>query len=201
MYKNVRTLLQVPDVFSFLRINSKNILKLKERACFVTDDLQYIVRPGIKSSIEQFIETLRKYYETTSANVNLVSSQTTSNVFQETGHCMCYLMDIYEENQSKSFINIFVNNLLNNMKRSSNNYQFDPNVNKFASVLNILAGNNAYEFIRLNLPGSLPSPTTLKAYNQDINLQLKESDFRFNSLKGYLELLDSNHVFVVCISE
>ena len=33
---------------------------------------------------------------------------------------MCYLMDICEENQSKSFINIFVNNLLNNMKRSSN---------------------------------------------------------------------------------
>ncbi|CAF1363449.1 unnamed protein product [Rotaria sordida] len=194
--KNVRILLQVPDVFSFLQINSTDILKLKERACFVTDDLQYIVRPGIKSNIEQFIKTLRKYYESTSANVNFVSSQTTSNVFKETGHCMCDLMDIYKENQSKSFINIFVNNLLNNMKRSSNNYQFDPIVNKFASVLNILAGNNAYEFIRLNLPGSLPSTTTLKAYNQDINLQLKESDFRFNSLKDYLELIDSNHVFV-----
>ena len=70
--KNVRTLLQVPDVFSFFRINSKDKLKLKVRVYFVTDDLQYIVRPGIKLSIEQFIEILRKYYETTSANVNLV---------------------------------------------------------------------------------------------------------------------------------
>ena len=199
--KNVRTLLQVPDVLSFLQINSKDTLKLKERACFVTDDLQYIVRPGIKSNIEQFIKTLRKYYQSTSPNFNFVSSQTASNVFKEKDHCMCDLINIYKENQSKSFINIFGNNLLHNMQRSSNNYQFDSIVNKFASVLNILAGNNAYEFIRLNLPGSLPSTTTLKAYNQDIDLQLKESDFRFNSLKDYLELINSNHVLVVSILE
>src|SRR5262249_25639917 len=55
--KNVRILLQVPDVFSFFQINSKDILQLKEEACFVMDDLQYIVRPGIKSNMEQFIGT------------------------------------------------------------------------------------------------------------------------------------------------
>ncbi|CAF3773251.1 unnamed protein product [Rotaria sp. Silwood1] len=194
--KNVRILLQVPDVFLFFQINSKDILKLKEKACFVTDDLQFIVRPGIKSNIEQFIETLRKYYESTSANVNYVSSQRTSNVIKKTDHCMCDLIDIYQENQSKSFINIFVSNLLKNMKRSSNNYQFDDTVNKFASVLHILAGHNAYEFIRLNLPGSLPSITTLKTYNQNINLQLRECEFRFDCLKDHLELIDSNHVFL-----
>ncbi|CAF1022311.1 unnamed protein product [Rotaria magnacalcarata] len=155
--KNVRILLQVPDVFIFLQINSKDILKLKERACFVTNDLQYIIRPGIKSNLEQFIETLRKYYKSTSNNENFVSSQTTANVIKETTHCMCHLIDIYQSNRAKSFINIFVSNLLKNMTQSSNNYQFDPIVNKFASVFNILAGNNAYEFIRLNLPGSLPS--------------------------------------------
>ncbi|CAF2740457.1 unnamed protein product [Rotaria sp. Silwood2] len=194
--KNVRILLQVPDVFIFLQINSKDIFKLKERACFVTDDLQYIVRPGIKSNLEQFIETLRKYYKSTSHNEDFVSSQTTTNVTKETTHCMCHLIDIYQSNQSKAFINIFVSNLLKNMTRSSNNYQFDPIVNKFASVFNILAGNNAYEFIRLNLPGSLPSTTTLKSYNQNMNLQLSECEFRFDSLKDHLVFVDSNHVFV-----
>ncbi|CAF2945704.1 unnamed protein product [Rotaria sp. Silwood2] len=194
--KNVRILLQVPDVFLFFQINSKDILKLKEKACFVTDDLQFIVRPGIKSNIEQFIEALKKYYESTSTNVNYISSQRTSNVIKKTDYCMCDLIDIYQENQSKSFINIFVSNLLKNMKRSSNNYQFDHTVSKFASVLNILAGHNAYEFIRLNLPGSLPSITTLKTYNQNINLQLSECEFRFDSLKDHLELIDSNHVFL-----
>jgi hypothetical protein len=110
-------------------------------------------------------------------------------------------MDINKENQSASFANIFVSNLLRNMPRSSNNYQYDPIINKFASVFNILAGHNAYEFIRLNLPGSLPSITTLKTYNQNINLQLSECEFRFDSLKAHLELVDSNHVFVVGISK
>jgi hypothetical protein len=199
--KNVRILLQVPDVFLFFQINSKDILKLKERACFITDDLKYIVRPGIKCNIEQFIETLRKYYASTSTNVNFLSSQTTSNVIKRTDHCICDLIDVTKENQSKPFVNIFITNLLKNMKRSSNNFQFDPVVSKFASVFNIYAGHNAYEFIRLNLPGSLPSTTTLKHYNENINLQLRECEFRFDSLKDHLELIDSNHVFVVGISE
>jgi hypothetical protein len=105
------------------------------------------------------------------------------------------------EYQSKSFAHIFVKNLLKNINRSSNNYQFDPDVNKFASIFNILAGHNAYEFVRINLPGSLPSVTTLKNYNQNINLHLNEGEFRFDSLKNYLNLIDSNHVFMVSILE
>ncbi|CAF4817628.1 unnamed protein product [Rotaria sp. Silwood2] len=81
------------------------------------------------------------------------------------------------------------------MERSSNNYQFDPNVNKFASVLNILAGHNAYEFIRINLSGALPSTITLKNYNQNISLPLRECEFRFDILKNYLDSIDSNYVF------
>ncbi len=141
--KNVRILLQVPDVFSFFQMNSKDILKLKERACFLTDDLRYVVRPGIKSNIEQFIETLRKYYKSTSNSVSFISSETRSDVTREAGHCTCDVMNANNENELKSFVDIFIDNLFKNMKRSSNNYRFDPIVNKFASVLNILAGHNA----------------------------------------------------------
>ena len=57
--KNVRILLQILDVFSFFQINNKDILKLKKQACFIDDDSSYIVRPGIRSNIEQFIELLK----------------------------------------------------------------------------------------------------------------------------------------------
>ncbi|CAF4683024.1 unnamed protein product, partial [Rotaria sp. Silwood1] len=43
---------------------------------------------------------------------------------------------------------------------------------------------------------SLPSVTTLKNYNQNINLHLNEGEFRFDSLKSYLDLIYSNHVFM-----
>jgi hypothetical protein len=191
--KNVRILLKIPDVFSFFQINNKDILKLKEKACFIADDSSYIVRPGIRSNIEQFIELLKSHYEST-----------TSNDIKGMNNCMCALGNINNGNteyQSKSFAHIFVNNFLKNINRSSNNYKFEPVVNKFASIFNILAGHNTYEFFRINFPGSLPSVTTLKNYNQNINLHLAEGEFRFDSLKNYLNLIDSDHIFMVNILE
>ncbi|CAF4159918.1 unnamed protein product, partial [Rotaria magnacalcarata] len=73
-----------------------------------------------------------------------------------------------------------------------------PMVSKFASALSILSGHDAYEFIRLNLPGALPSITTLRNYNRSISLPLRECEFRFESLKTYLDSIDSSYVFVVC---
>jgi hypothetical protein len=108
-------------------------------------------------------------------NINSVSSQATTSIEnKKTSQCICDLIRINKENeyyQSKSFVNIFVSNLLKNMKQANNNFQFDPIVTKFASVFNILAGHNAYEFIRINLPGALPTTTTLKNYNQTANLR------------------------------
>ncbi|CAF2042741.1 unnamed protein product, partial [Rotaria magnacalcarata] len=49
---------------------------------------------------------------------------------------------------------------------------------KFASALSTLSGHNAYKFIRLNLPGALPSITILRNYNQSIGLILRECEFR-----------------------
>ncbi len=77
--KNVRILLQIPDVFLFFKINNKDILNLKERACFIDDDSSYTVRPGIRSNIEQFIELLKDHDK----------SITKSDVNKGTNNCIC----------------------------------------------------------------------------------------------------------------
>ena len=41
--KNVRILLQVPDIFSFFQINCKETYDLKKKACFVADDMSFMV--------------------------------------------------------------------------------------------------------------------------------------------------------------
>ena len=200
--KNVRILLRIPNVFAFLDINSKEILELRKQVCFITDDLQYIVRPGVRSNMEQFIACLRTFYESTPSNPNVNSSRAaTSNSTNETGNVVSEPSRMINDNESKSFANIFVENLLRNMDRSSNNYRFNLNINKFASACHILAGHHAYEFIRINLPGSLPSITSLKNYNETMNMHLNESEFRFDLLSDYLHLIDSNHVFMVCVSK
>lgn len=192
--KNVRILLQTSDVFSFFKINNKDIFKLKQKACLIDDDLSYVVRPGIRANIEEFIEVLKDHYNpiTTSSRTDRMNS------------CICGFFNANGKDiggQSNSFTHAFLTNFTKNIDRSGNNYQFDEVVGKFASVLNILAGHQAYEFVRINLPGSLPSVTTLKKYNQDVNLGLNEGEFRFDCLREHLDLIDSNHVFVVCSVE
>ncbi|CAF4740615.1 unnamed protein product [Rotaria socialis] len=100
--KNVRILLQIPDVFSFFQKNNKDILKLKEQACFIDDDPSCVVRPGIRSNIEQFIELLKNHYKPI----------TEPNHAQGENSCMCGFLNINNgntEHQSKSFVHIFGN--------------------------------------------------------------------------------------------
>ncbi|CAF3788942.1 unnamed protein product [Rotaria sp. Silwood1] len=197
--KNVRILLQIPDIFSFFQINCKEAYDLKKKACFIDDDMNFIVREGIKCNIEQFVDLLKRHYQSRLTNTNTIFSRTTTSIEKnKSSQCICDLINIDGENeqyQSKPFINIFLSNFLKNMKRSKNNFQFHPIVTKFASVFRILAGYNAYEFIRINLLGSLPSDTTLKNYDENINFKLNECEFRFDLLKDYLDSIKSQYVF------
>ncbi|CAM4788583.1 unnamed protein product [Rotaria magnacalcarata] len=197
--KNVQTLLQVPDVFSFFQINCKETYDLKKKVCFIADDMTFMVRAGVRFNIQQFINLLKLQFESRLINVNAGSSATTTPIEnKKSAQCICNLINIDTENnqqESKPFINILLRNLLKNMKRSKNNFQFDPIVMKFSSVFRGLAGRNAYEFIRINMLGFLPSDTTLKNYDENINFQLKECEFRFGQMKDYLDSIKSQYVF------
>ncbi|CAF1212167.1 unnamed protein product [Adineta ricciae] len=197
--KNVQILLQVPDVFSFFRLNCKEISALKKKACFLDDDMNFLVRPGIKYNIEEFINLLNRHFEVKLMTNNTIPpNATASAAHNNIGQCVCGFTNIDTENdeyESEPFINIFLNNLLKNMKRPKNNFRFNDIIKKFASVLRILAGNNAYEFIRINLPGALPSNTTLENYDANMNFELKECEFRFDMLKDYMQSIKSEYVF------
>jgi hypothetical protein len=201
--RNVRILLRVPDVFSCFELECKEIRDLKTRACFV-DDTRYVVRAGIRYNIEHFIDLLRKHNVSTLTHMNRdLSQSTTSASTAEIDHSLHEIMDIFKDPngliQSKPFVYAFVDNLLKNTNRSNNHYEYNAIVEKFASALYILAGKNTYEFLRLNLPGALPSSTTLENHNQRVNSRLNECEFRFESLKNYLNSIDSTYVYAVSI--
>ena len=87
--KNVRLLLRIPDVFSFFQINSKDTLDLKERACFINDDMEYVVRAGVRSNIEQFIELLQKHHQPRAGNIIFVYLKTTTSIIILRNSSMC----------------------------------------------------------------------------------------------------------------
>ena len=76
--RSIRILLQVPDVFAFFQINSKDIISLKRQACIIADDNSYVVRAGIRSNIEQFIGALKALYGLKSTKSNFSYQTATS---------------------------------------------------------------------------------------------------------------------------
>ncbi|CAF2740480.1 unnamed protein product [Rotaria sp. Silwood2] len=58
--KNIRTLLNVPDVFAIFSINCKELANLKNNICFIDDDndKNVIVKSGIKAGVDYLITIL-----------------------------------------------------------------------------------------------------------------------------------------------
>jgi hypothetical protein len=202
--RNVRTLLRVPDALSFFDLHCKETGDLKRRACFVADDGQYIFKAGIRFNIEQFIDLLRKHSVSTLSrgdNALAYASEAASNT-ADSRHSSGNLVDLRaktEEIRSTSLVYAFIDNLLKNANRSSTHYEYSEAVEKFASALFILAGNHTYEFIRINLPGALPSTTTIEKRNRVINSRMTECEFHFDALHSYVRSIDSACVFAVSV--
>lgn len=60
--KNIRTLLNVPDVFAILHLRCKELPALKSSICFVDEDndRNVIVKSGIKAGIDDLIGVLKE---------------------------------------------------------------------------------------------------------------------------------------------
>ena len=60
--KNVRTLIHVPNVFSILSINCKELRELKTRLCFIDEDdkMNIIIKSGIKAGFDDLIAVLKE---------------------------------------------------------------------------------------------------------------------------------------------
>ncbi|CAM4788102.1 unnamed protein product [Rotaria magnacalcarata] len=58
--KNIRTLINVPDVLAVLNVKCKELVNLKNRICFIDEDNNdFIVKPGIKAGVADLIEVLK----------------------------------------------------------------------------------------------------------------------------------------------
>ena len=86
--------------------------------------------------------------------------------------------------------------MANNLTKPSNHNRYSNLVKEFAFVLSILGGRQAYEFIRINLPGGLPSLQKLSSFFNEEREQLVEGEFRFDSMKAHLKSMNVSYAFV-----
>ena len=170
---NVHSLLRSTDLFSFFQLECVESAALRQRACFQLNDGSFLVKPVIRNNLQHCIETLRSIYNPTKHNERDLFDRHNS------GESASFSGD--------SFAHEFMRNTLENMKRSKNNYAYSSSIRRFASALYVLGGKNAYEFLRINLPGALPSISTLEMYNDDLCKPIEECEFRFDELKEHLD--------------
>ena len=58
--KTTRALINVPDVLAVLDLKCRELLDIKKRLCFITDDNEFVVKPGIKAGIDDLIFLLKE---------------------------------------------------------------------------------------------------------------------------------------------
>ena len=60
--RNIRTLINVPNIFSILRIKCKQLTELKDRICFIDEDdpNNFVIKSGIETGMTDLITVLKE---------------------------------------------------------------------------------------------------------------------------------------------
>jgi len=190
-------LLNTADVFGFFQVESTETDDLKAACCLKSKTGQYIIKPGIQTDLKILVTLLKqKLQQQQQQKLVLHENKQTDENFISIDFINKYpllksLIKWYKQNdmgdndKPTEFLTSFIDNLVHNLTQSSNNYRYTDKVKNFAICLYILGGKQSYEFVRLNLPGSLPNLTTVNDLINQSNITLTEAEFRFDSLQQF----------------
>ncbi|CAF0898057.1 unnamed protein product, partial [Didymodactylos carnosus] len=180
---NIHSLLRAKDLFLIFQLDCDELNNLKTRACLKLKTGEYIIRPGIKQNLDYCISLFK----------NKIQEQ---HQQQLTGELLISTVTSIPMNDAAhSFLSTFIDNINKNTRRSKNNYQYDLHVRRFASCVFTLGGRNAYEFLRINLPGAFPSISALESYDNEFYSKIEECDFRFDALNRYLQSINCKFAY------
>lgn len=193
-------LVEIDDVFSILQFESDQTTSLKElvRVSGKNELGNYVffVMPGIRLKLDTFIRSIRSLL----SPIGSSSSATTKpfTIPSDLLHRYPFLIDLLsclESNLLTDFSLDFISNLLSNLTRSKNCFRYKEAVKDFATSLYILGGRNAYEFVRLNIPGSLPNIISLRPSLSSSKYHFIEGEFQYEHLKDFIKPFDSKYAF------
>ena len=100
-----------------------------------------------------------------------------------------------DDTDQYSFLRVFIDNITSNLASDRNTFRYCDSVRNFALSFYIMGGKPTYEFIRLNLPGSLPNLSMLTASISDNRFKVTEGKFRFDAFRHYMNDVDVQYAF------
>ncbi|CAF1375253.1 unnamed protein product [Adineta ricciae] len=192
---SISCLLDINNIFDFLHLDSDELIPLKKKAGVILKDGRLIIKTGLEHKVKSFLNNLHclnQQRSTTSYNSDRSLDMT---VPEQLLHMFPFIRTLINCSNliTKSEINFtFFNAMLNNMVRNfiteEQGYRYDSTVRQFASCLYILGGRTAYEFVRLNLPGFLPSVQIIQSDINSFKNHLSEGQFNYDYAHEYFQL-------------
>ena len=131
----------------------------------------YQIRCGILTDVASLLQALKHLNDNVSATAPTDHNANDVTVSRELLHKHPLLLTLIEYYSTKghedkdmnmSSLHSFLENITRNMTRPKNSYRYDEHVKRFAVSLFILAGRNAYGFASVNIPGALPSISSIQ---------------------------------------
>ncbi|CAF3964564.1 unnamed protein product [Rotaria sordida] len=175
-------LLRIDDIFAFISIDSPEFNDLRSKLAFQLNNGTFVVRPGFKHILNNFIQILRDKQKNDSSRTN--DEQQKEEIFKivQKHSLLRSLISFYQVNNTNdftiSFLCCLIENTIDNLMRSKNHYHYAKPIIDFSISLYILGGRTTYEFVRSNLICALP-----------------KSEFRFESLSETFNSRQITHVF------
>ncbi|CAF2973604.1 unnamed protein product [Rotaria sp. Silwood2] len=196
-------LLNIDDVFFILQFESDRTTSLKEILGFPVknknNSYSFFVMPGIRLKLEKFIRSLRSLISPNDSSSSSSSSTskplTISSDLIQRYPLLIDLVYCLESNLLSEFALDFILNMLNNITRSKRSFRYGKSIKDFATSLFILGGRNVYEFVRLNLAGSIPSLTSLRSTLTSSKFHYIEGEFQYERLKNFVNSTQLKYSF------
>ena len=186
--------------FIHIKSDDPSILIIKRLAAFHRSDDTWVVKAGIQYDVDQLMSSLRQLKEsvtTLEPNDSLFVSNAILSRFPWLKKLITYCQNslFNEQLESSSFFSTFIENFFENLMKSPNGYRYCNQVEQFALILSVLIRHQGYEYIRLNLPGSIPSLSTLSTMFNQYREKFREGEFRFDSMQTHFRSIEAKYAF------
>ena len=193
------------DIFN-MKCSEPDFLSIRERSCLRLDDGQFIIKIGLVNNLNYLLDVLKQQQQKKLREKDDVDENpclSLSSDFLDRHPLLKDLILYYQRVDNGNDINKdkigllkeLMNTITTNLTKSSNNFRYSDTIKDFALSLYILGGKLTYEFIRLNLPGALPSLTMLHRLMSHLNSKINEGEFRFDALQKHSEHLNFQYAF------
>ena len=203
---STQSLIRNPNIFEIFSMNCSepSFLMIRERSCFQLDNGAFIVKIGLINNLNCLLEFLKQQQQKqikTSSNGDPYSSLSSDfiNKYPLLKKLIIWYQRVDNENEddqnNNTFLKHFIDTLTDNLTKSSNNFRYSNSIKNFALSLYILGGKLTYEFIRLNLPGSLPHLSLLNSLISSSDSRITEGEFRFDQLQKHFDSLNVHYAF------